>query len=144
MVRLVVSHRRSLVVTFLYLTSCILMMNALLSDAQVILPMNVCYQEGATGAQVQEFCRSVPECGGPATTTITVDDNLLANCFMRCDDPQVVESNYICEDYGMICHHSKVCEVPPTMLFDETKDDDTTTATNEDGGDFTPDALNGQ
>jgi hypothetical protein len=37
------------------------------------------------------------------------EDNLQESCFMRCDEPQLEESNYICEDYGMICHYSKVC-----------------------------------
>jgi hypothetical protein len=56
---------------------------------------------------------------------------------MRCDEPQLEESNYICEDYGMICHYSKVCEIPPTLL---EEDDDVTTDTNEGGGDIIPDA----
>ena len=123
------AHRSSLaVITFLcMISSCVFI------DAQVILPMNVCYKEGALGIHVQEFCRSVPECN-PAAGEGGGEDN----CFMRCDEPQLGESNFICEDYGMICYYSKICEVPPLLL---EEDDDGTTDMNENGGDITTDVV---
>lgn len=106
--------RRSLL---LLLLSC----SATSTTAQIVAPMNVCYNADAMEQDVQAYCRSVPECENGET------DN--EHCFMRCED-QMQEIDYKCEDYGMVCHYSHICVIPPVMLEDFDEDEKNDQGTN--------------
>lgn len=84
-------------------------------NAQIVSYMNVCYEESATEKEAQDFCRSVPDCYEIEETKRQAMAN--ANeCFMRCDDPDGESyglAPYDCAAHGMVCHHEKVCLLPP-------------------------------
>lgn len=78
------------------------------ATAQIVFPMNICFDKEATEQEAQAFCRSVEECGNlPAGSTDP--------CFMRCED--MLEEDGLDYDCGnMKCHHDLICVTPPKMM----------------------------
>jgi len=92
------------------------------TQAQIPVPMGVCYFEDASIAEVQHFCQKVPDCMRSTGKVGTLD------CYERCDgEVDKDEEHMDCEEYGMKCHLDVVCVVPPIMMKDIEVDDEIST-----------------